>query len=99
MLFVAGLAAVEVGAHAWDQLVGARCVVAEFELDVAVELLEALIACQLGTGGTQQALQEIVVQGGVGAHCGASLGSVVSSVWPSVSKRRRSLRRASWMVL
>src|SRR6266496_3009540 len=39
-----GLATREVGTHARDQLVGARAVMQEFDLDVSVELRESLFA-------------------------------------------------------
>ena len=48
MVFVAGRAAFEVRAHARDLLVRGGAV--ELELDVAVELVEALLARQLRTG-------------------------------------------------
>ena len=73
VLFVAGLAALEVGTHARDQFVGARRVVLDFELDVAVEFREALFAGELRTGGAQQPAQQIVLGVGIGAHRGASL--------------------------
>jgi hypothetical protein len=67
VLLVAGLAALEVRAHAGDQLVGAAAALPELELDVAVELLEALLAAQLGAGRPEQASQGVVgsMRGGV----------------------------------
>jgi hypothetical protein len=88
VLLVAGLAALEVRAHAGDKLVGARGAVLELDLDVAVELIEALLAGQLGLGGAQEASQDVVWSVGVLGHA-----------WPSACSRRRSLWRASWMVL
>jgi hypothetical protein len=68
VLLVAGLAALEMRVHAGDQLVGARGAVLDLDLDVAVELVEALLAGQLGLGGTQEAPQEIVASVRVLAH-------------------------------
>jgi hypothetical protein len=68
VLLVAGPAALEVRAHAGDELIGARGTVLELDLDVAVELVEALLAGQLGVGGTQEAPQDVVWSVGVRAH-------------------------------
>ena len=56
---MAGRAALEVGTHARDPVIGFRTV--ELELDVFVELLEALVAEQLGLGGAEQLLDGSVV--------------------------------------
>ena len=56
---MAGRAALEVGAHARDPVVGVRAL--KLELDVLVELLEALVAEQLGLGGAEQPLEGVVV--------------------------------------
>ena len=69
--FVAGLAAFKVRAHPGNRLVGVSA--GEFELDLAVELIEALLAGELGVGGSEQPSQERI----------ACPESVVSSSSPS----------------
>ena len=70
---------------------------ASVELDVAVELLEALLAGQLGPGGAEdaaQALQQVVL----GAH-GEVPRSWRSGSRPRAARHERSRRRASCRVL
>ena len=62
----------------------------------AVELIEALVAADLGAGRTQQAADHLVRPSiGLGAHA----PSLLASSRPSASSRARSLRRASCSVL
>ena len=63
MILLAGRAALEVGAHARHRRFGVGA--GQRQLDVAVELLEALLAGQLGPGGPQDAAQapQVVVLG------------------------------------
>jgi hypothetical protein len=68
VLLVAGLAALEMRAHARDQLVRARGALPELDLDIAVELVEALLAGELGLGGAEEASQDVVWSAGVPAH-------------------------------
>src|SRR5581483_3465771 len=93
----AGLAALEVGAHARNQLVGwgAR----ELELDVAVELREALLAAQLRSRRAERPPQRPPVVSAHRAHPSSAAGSSSPSAKPSARRRRRSLRRASCSVL
>ena len=56
VVFRAGGAALEVGAHARDRRVGVGA--GELELDVAVELLEALLAAELRAAGAGQAREQ-----------------------------------------
>jgi hypothetical protein len=53
VLLVASGAAMEMGPHPGDRLVGVGS--GELKLDVAVELLEALLAAELRTGGAKHA--------------------------------------------
>ena len=57
MILVAGRAALEVGAHPRQPLIGVRPV--ELELDVLVEQFEALLASDLGLAGPEQSVQEL----------------------------------------
>src|SRR6059058_1584141 len=86
----AGGAALEVGVHAGDPRIGRLA--GERQLDVAVELLEALLAGQLRSAGAEDPAQD-------GASFLVALHRVSS---PSVPTRKprsasaaRSLRRAS----
>jgi hypothetical protein len=56
VVLVAGRASFEVRLHAWDRAVGVGP--REPELDVAVELLEALLAAQLRSGRTGKAREQ-----------------------------------------
>src|SRR4051812_6976026 len=87
----AGGAAVEVGAHAGDPRVGG--VADEAELDVAVELLEALLAGQLGSAGAEDPSQD-----GVGFAVGLHASSSPTRK-PRAASAARSLRRGSCRVL
>jgi len=58
---VAGGAAVEVGVHARNEPVGVGTSRGELDVDVAVELVEASFACQLGRAGAEQRRDQIVV--------------------------------------
>ena len=90
MVLVAGRAAVEVRVHARDLLI--RGGAGELELDVPVELAEALLARQLRTGRAKESLDE----GGF-RHELSSMSAPAPR--PRVASARRSLRRASWTVL
>ena len=57
VVLLAGRAALEVGAHAGHGRVGVRA--GQRELDVAVELLEALLAGQLGSGGAEESRRSV----------------------------------------
>ena len=59
MVLAAGRAADQVGAHAGHPCVGVRT--AQLQFDVAVEVLEALLASELRLGGAQKALQKTLV--------------------------------------
>ncbi len=63
MVLVAGRASLEVRLHAWDRAVGVGP--REPELDVAVELLEALLAAQLRSGRTGKAREQTLGISGV----------------------------------
>src|SRR5215216_5621726 len=92
VVFVAGGAAFEVRAHAGDLLVGGCG--GELELDVVVELIEALLAGELRAGGAEELREELRVVRLVGL--GHEKGSV--SPRPRAARAPRSLCRASWMV-
>src|SRR3954452_6090598 len=96
VVLLAGRTALEVSAHARHRRfgVGAR----QRQLDVAVELLEALLAGQLRPGGAEDAAQaqQVVVLGV--AHEDAS-GSRRSESRPRAARQARSRRRASCSVL
>src|SRR4051795_341363 len=78
----------EVGAQARDELVGGSA--CELELDVAVELLEALVAADLGLAAAEQALERRIE---VAAGHSFTSGNPAAATWA----RRR--RRASWSSL
>ena len=67
----------------------------ELQIDVAVELVEAGVAADLGCARAEQAFDEGCECGL--RHCGASSGE--PREYPSVASCRRSLRRASCRVL
>lgn len=58
MIFVAGGAAIEMRAHPGDLLIGLRVGELEFDLDVPVELVEALLASQLRTRRAEEPRDE-----------------------------------------
>src|SRR3954447_8244513 len=86
----AGGAALEVGLHAGDPRVGALA--CERQLDVAVELLEALLAGQLRGAGAEDPAQD-GVSFFVGLH--ASSSPSVPPRSPRSASAARRLRRAS----
>src|SRR3954451_24298078 len=88
VLFRARGTADEVGAQARDELVGGSA--CELELDVAVELLEALVAADLGLAAAEQALERRIE---VAAGHSFTSGNPAAATWA----RRR--RRASWSSL
>ena len=57
MVLVAGRAAFKVRAHAGDVFVGGCAV--ELKLDIVVELVEALLACQLRSQGAEESREEL----------------------------------------
>ena len=59
VLLLAGGTALKVGPHSRNVLVGGHAL--EFEVDVLIELLEALVAEQLRIGGAEQPFQDGVV--------------------------------------
>ena len=93
MLLAAGGAACEVRAQAGERRVGV--LTGELELDVAIELVEALVAADLRLRRPEQPVQRLVQI--------RSLGDVVSSGSsrenPCSSRCARSFRRASCSVL
>ena len=89
MVLATGGAALEVGAHAGDELVGLGAV--ELEGDVLVELLDTPVAELLGLGRADQPLQYLVTH--VLVH-GQSL-SRSSSEKPRSDRSARSFRLAS----
>ena len=93
MLLAAGRAAGQMGAQARDRRIGVRT--GELQLDVSVELLEALVAADLRPSRAEEPSEcRVHVRS---LHQLAS--SSVSSDSPSSSRWPRSLRRASWSVL
>jgi hypothetical protein len=55
VLFAARCASLQVRSHAGNLLVGART--SDLQLDISVQVLEALLAVQLRSGGPEQASQ------------------------------------------
>ena len=97
MVFVACWAALEMFAHARDLLVGVS--VGELELDVAVELVEAPLACQLRPRRSEEPGEEKAVIGVVGwRHVIGCACTGRRPVRRAVS-RPRSLCRPVWTVL
>ena len=89
---MAGGASLEMGAHAGDRRVGAGA--GELELYVAVELLEALLAAELGPVRTQKRTQQPFVF--VRRQRSSSPSSIASATAsPRSARRERSLWRAS----
>jgi len=86
VLLTAGLAAGQVGAEPGELAVGV--VPGELQLDVAVELGEAVVAAQLRLVGAEQPIGE--------AHLRLTSSPVSRPAWV---RWARSLRRASWIVL
>src|SRR4051794_23297106 len=96
VVLLAGRAALEVSAHPRHRRVGVGA--GQRQLDVAVELLEALLAGQLGSGGGQdagQAPQGVVL----GVAHGELPRSWRSGSRPRAARHERSRRRASCSVL
>ena len=77
MVLVAGGAAGEMGPQAGQGGVGVLA--GELEVDVAVELVEAGIAADLGLGGAEQPPERV----------GEVVGSVMSSPWTTCRARGR----------
>jgi hypothetical protein len=92
VLLAAGRTALEVGAQAGHGSVGVRA--GDFELDVAVELLEARVAVDFGAHRPAQPGERLFEIGTI--HHSSSQ---VSSDRPHASRCCRSLRRASCSVL
>src|SRR5215218_6236737 len=93
-VFGAGGAAVEVRAHTGNPRVGRGT--GERHLDVAVELLEALLAGQLRGGGAKDPAQDRIALV-VAFHPSSSLSA---PTWkPRAASAARSLRRASCRLL
>src|SRR4051794_33171219 len=90
VLLGAGGAAAQMGSQRGHRSFG----VAQHELavDVDVELLEALVAGGLRSGGAKQPVESVVGFGG--RHAVSA-----SSSWPAAVSSLRSLRRASCSVL
>src|SRR5262249_12270842 len=85
VVLAAGRTAVEVRPHAGDRVVGRSTL--ELDLDIAVELVEALLAAELGLLGAQQAAQGDVSRlFGVLAH--GRPPSLAEIAWPSASSFR-----------
>src|SRR5205085_8136785 len=95
VLLAARGAAVEVRAQPGHR--GVRVLAGELELDVPVELREALVAAELGPGGAEQP-SERLLQVGPFAHL-VSSSSHVSSAVPESRRCLRSFWRASCSVL
>ena len=92
MVLSAGGAAFEVGSHARHGCVGVAT--GDLELDVVIEVLEALIARQLGARWTKHPTKQ--ARGSlrsVVAHVVSLLSESTSS--PSSARRARSFLRAS----
>src|SRR5215211_1622926 len=93
VLLAAGGAADKVGAQTGDRGVGVRT--GELQLDVAVELLEALVAADLGLRRPEQPAQCLLQIGSLGHFVSSS----VSRERPCSSRWDLSFRRASCSVL
>ena len=93
VLLAAGGAAVEMGAQARERGVGVLA--GELELDVAVELVEAVVAADLGLAGPSSRPSACFE---IGSFVIVS-SSQSSSARPRSSRCSRSLRRASCSVL
>src|SRR5262245_60196598 len=85
VLLAARRAAVEVRAHPGPRRL--RVAAAELQLDVLVEPLEALVAADLGSIGSEQPVEQV------------HLGPPSPATSPRSASRARSLRRASCNVL
>src|SRR5258708_208460 len=96
VVLVAGRAALEVGAHAGD--LGVRVGAGGLQVDVAIELREALLAAQLRAGRPECTCQETI-----GVEVVPLLthrpSPPSSGSKPRSASARRSLRRASCSVL
>jgi hypothetical protein len=68
----------------------------ELELDVAVEVLEALLAGQLGAHRSQQSSEQVGGWRDVAVAHGVAPSRTESTASPSAASRALSLRRASW---
>src|SRR6478735_11658375 len=88
VLFRARGTADEVGTEARDELVGGSA--CELELDVTVELLEALVAADLRLVAAEQALERRIE---------VAAGHSVTSRNPAAATYARRRRRASWSSL
>ena len=94
VLLAAGRASLQVGAQPWKRSVGVCA--GDLELDVAVQLVEALVAADLGPGGAKEAA-ECLLQVRALRHV---VSSSSESGWrPQLSRCLRSFRRASCRVL
>src|SRR5215210_2382075 len=93
VLLATGGAADKVGAETGDRGVGIRT--GELQLDVAVELLEALVAADLGLRRPEQPAQCLLQIGSLGHFVSSS----VSRERPCSSRWDLSFRRASCSVL
>src|SRR4051794_6469909 len=90
VVLAAGRAARQMRRHARHPRIGRRP--AELELDVRVELLEALVAAQLGRGRAERAREELVMAVLVHRLPSSQLASISK---PRSASAARSFRRAS----
>src|SRR5204863_3007076 len=97
VVLMARWAALEVRPHARDRRV--RVSSGEPELDVSVEVLEALLAGQLRARRAQQSREQVGVWRDVAAAHGVAPSRTASTASPSAASRALSLRRASGTVL
>ena len=97
VVLAAGRAALEVRAHARHD--GVRVAARALELNLAVELLEALLAGQLRAGGSEQPGKQVGGSRAVVVAHERPPRVVDSSASPCSESRARSLRRASCRVL
>jgi hypothetical protein len=90
VVFVAGRAAFEVRAHTGDVFVGGCA--GELELDIVVELVEALLASQLRSWGAEESREELLIRV---VGLGHEMSSVSAAPRPRADNARRSFCRAS----
>src|SRR5438552_16603801 len=92
VVIVAGRASLEVRSHSWNRLVGIGA--GQLQLDIAIQLLEALLAAELGPLRAKQGAQHLVVL--MPRHASSFPSSPTSLMLiPREARNARSFCRAS----
>jgi hypothetical protein len=97
VVFLAGGAPAEMRSHARHLRLGVDT--AELEVDVTIDLVEALLAAELGLGRSYEQRHNTVMISPVGWRHGVPAFRHAATSIPLAASAVRSFRRASWSIL